>query len=355
MTEEEEEKIRDTRYEIREGEESLSTLNSLYAGVDVGTNSVKMIVADLGEGRADRVFEQTIVTRLGEGMQAQGNRLREAAMRRTLDALAELVDAGRAHQARAFAAVGTAALRDAENRDDFLQRAQERMGLSIDVIPGEEEARLSYLAVRRDPHWRGQAHLRVIDIGGGSTEIIEGTPNGNNIASRISVNYGAVKLTEQFLRSDPPTVQQLEDANLAVLKAFARIDEEAFHSADTGSDKPAATAFASSQEYALVGVGGTVTNLGAMDQGGKLGDESLHGHLLTADQLGEHIDRLATRTVAQRLELPGLDPRRADIILGGAILLAQALSRLDAPSLAISTRGLRWGLLYDRFQQEVDG
>ena len=82
----------------------------LYAGVDVGTNSVKMIVADLGDGRAERVFEQTIITRLGEGMQAQGNRLREAAMRRTLDALAELVDAGRAHEVSAFAAVGTAAL-----------------------------------------------------------------------------------------------------------------------------------------------------------------------------------------------------------------------------------------------------
>ena len=129
-------------------------------------------------------------------------------------------------------------LRDAENRDDFLQRAQERLGLTIDVIPGEEEARLSYLAVRRDPQWRSQAHLRVIDIGGGSTEIIEGTPNGNDIASRISVNYGAVRLTEQFLRSDPPTVQQLEEANLAVMKAFARIDEEAHHSAK-GGKRPA--------------------------------------------------------------------------------------------------------------------
>ena len=79
----------------------------------------------------------------------------------------------------------------------------------------------------------------------------------------------------------------------------------------------------------------------------------MHGHLLTDEQLGEHIDRLATRTIAERQQLPGLDPRRADIILGGAILLAQALARLNAPAIAISTRGLRWGLLYDRFQRST--
>ncbi len=339
----------------------------LYAGIDVGTNSVKMIVADLADGRAERIFEQTIITRLGEGMQAQGNRLREAAMRRTLDALAELVAAGREHQAQAFAAVGTAALRDAENRDEFLARAQERLGLNIDVIPGQEEARLSYLAVRRDPHWRSRPLLRVIDIGGGSTEIIQGTLHSSDIAARISVNYGAVKLTEQFLRSDPPTVQQLQDANAAVLKAFERIDEESIGSAHGGdvsntgalvhtgasSNPSPAVSFAASEEYALVGVGGTVTNLGSMDQGGKYGPEPLHGHLLTADQLGRHIELLASSTVAQREQIPGLDPRRADIILGGAILLSHAMARLSAPSIAISTRGLRWGLVYDRFQ-EVD-
>ena len=158
-------------------------------------------------------------------MQALGNRLREDAMLRTLAALDQLAQAARAHKVRAVAAVGTAALRDAENRDDFLRRVRERCGFDIEVIPGEEEARLSYLAVRRDPQWRNVTCLRVIDIGGGSTEVIEGLAGTEQVASRISVNYGAVKLTETFLKSDPPTVTQLEQANKAVLDAFARIPD----------------------------------------------------------------------------------------------------------------------------------
>ena len=317
----------------------------LYAGVDVGTNSVKMIIADLAQGRAIRIYEQTIITRIGEGMQELGNRLREDAMLRTLDALAQLAEAARAHKVRAIAAVGTAALRDAENRDDFLRRARERCGFDIEVIPGEEEARLSYLAVRRDPQWRDVTHLRVIDIGGGSTEVIQGLPGTDTVASRISVNYGAVKLTETFLKSDPPTISQLEQANRIVQEAFERIPIHAPvpNAPDVGS-------FDTAREiYTLVGVGGTVTNLGAIDQGGRGGVDPLHGHLLSAERLGSHIDRLAASTVEQRKTIPGLDPRRADIILGGAILLAQALARLNEPSVAISTRGLRWGLLYDRF------
>lgn len=314
----------------------------LYAAIDVGTNSVKIVVADLAQGRAVRYFDRTILTRIGEGMQAMGNRLRETAMLRTLDALEELVSAARERGVHATAAVGTAALRDAENREEFLQRVRDRCGLEIQVIPGEEEARLSFLAARRDPQWRNRTHLRVIDIGGGSTEIIEGVPHTSDIASSISVNYGAVKLTETFLKSDPPTIAQLEQANNVVRTAFEQVPVKTqLKDAPVGNLKE--------QDFVLVGVGGTVTNLGAVDLGGKSGTIPLHGYLLTAERLGEQIDRLAARSIAQRQLIPGLDPRRADIILGGAILLAQALARLDAPAVAVSTRGLRWGVLYDRF------
>lgn len=337
----------------------------LYAGIDVGTNSVKMIVADLSRGQALSVYDRTIITRLGEGMQALGGRLSLSAMNRTLDALAELVQAAQGFRVRGLAVVGTAALREAVNRDDFLERVQTRCGLDIEVIAGEEEARLSYLAVRRDPQWRDLPSLRVIDIGGGSTEIIEGVPDTDAVAARISVPYGAVRLTEAFLKSDPPTIAQLDQANRAVRDAFARIDSEAAR--DTlpfpgntlpalGNTLPAPNDYNSGRvfdpaaSYTLVGVGGTVTNLGAMNQGGRDTAVTLHGHALTADRLGDHIDLLAQRTIEQRKTIAGLDPRRAGIILGGAILLAQALARLNAPSLLISTRGLRWGLLYDRFQ-----
>src|SRR5262245_54306414 len=172
----------------------------LYAGIDIGTNSVKMVIADLSDGKAERVFEMSATTRIGEGMQAQGNRLREVPMRRTLDAIAIMVAKANEFKAQT-AAVATAALRDAVNRDGFLRRVRERCGLELEVIPGEEEARLSYLAARRDPHWRHCPHLLVIDVGGGSTELIEGEVGTDRIASRISVNLGAVKLTETYLKS----------------------------------------------------------------------------------------------------------------------------------------------------------
>jgi exopolyphosphatase/guanosine-5'-triphosphate,3'-diphosphate pyrophosphatase len=231
-----------------------------------------------------------------------------------------------------MSAVGTAALRDADNREEFLRRAHERCGLDIAVIPGEEEARLSFLAVRRDPRWRDVQRLLVIDIGGGSTEIIQGEGNSDRIAGRVSINLGAVRLTESLLKSDPPTVTQLTAAHRAAGDAFQQVV----------IDRDGAP-------FAAVGVGGTLTNLAGMDLGSAGDPNALHGHRLTVDHLEQQIERLARATVIQRKEIPGLDPGRADIILGGAILLSQALAWIGAGEVAVSARGLRWGLLYDRF------
>jgi exopolyphosphatase / guanosine-5'-triphosphate,3'-diphosphate pyrophosphatase len=304
-----------------------------YACIDVGTNTVKMVIADLANGGTVRVFEQSNNTRLGEGMQAQAMRLREVPMRRTLDAIVEFARIAKEHHVVAPVAVGTAALRDADNSAEIVERVEAACGIKIQVIPGEEEARLSYLAVRRDPRWRDEPQLIVLDIGGGSTEVIHGDPNSDGIAARISLNVGAVKLTERFLRSDPPTITQLSDANRFVQEEYARVENY--------PETPLPPTF--------VGVGGTVTNLGAMENGRTLAPEELHGYTLSQDALENQIARLSVLTVEQRKELPGLDPRRADIILGGAILLSQALARAGSTEVAVSTRGLRWGVLYDRF------
>jgi exopolyphosphatase/guanosine-5'-triphosphate,3'-diphosphate pyrophosphatase len=305
----------------------------LCAGIDVGTNSVKMVIADLRDGAATRVYETSVVTRLGEGLHAHAYRLREAAMRRTLDALAEMVDAAHAHGVTRIAAVGTSALRDAVNREEFLHRVHERCGLILEVIVGEEEARLSFLAVRRDPLWRDVGRLWVIDIGGGSTEIIVGEPGGDEVEARVSIDLGAVRLTERCLRSDPPSVTQLMAANEVTAEALR------------------AAKLAPMQEpFVLVGVGGTMTNLATMDCGSRAEPEAIHGYVLRADRLEAQIAVLAARTIEGRKEIVGLDPRRADIILGGAIVLAQALAQLGATAIQVSARGLRWGLLYDRCQ-----
>lgn len=303
-----------------------------FASIDVGTNTIKLLVADLSDNGATPVFETSVTTRLGEGMQAHGMRLREVPIRRALDALTDYAKKARELDVRQIAAVGTAALRDAENRDDFLRRVEEGTGIRVEVIPGEEEARLSYLAVRRDARWRDCPRLIVIDIGGGSTEIIQGETGTDRIAARTSVNLGAVKLTESLLRSDPPTITQLASAQQTAAERFASVE-----------------ILSSSAKPQIIGVGGTLTNLGAMDLGGSIEPETLHGHVLSLQSLEAQIARLASCAVEERKQIPGLDPARADIILGGAILLSQALERLGSPSVDVSTRGLRWGVLYDRF------
>lgn len=307
------------------------------ACIDVGTNSIKILVADLSEGRAVPVFELSATTRLGEGMTADDRRLREDPMRRSLAGLAQLMHASEEYRLHVneIVCVGTAALRDAENAQEFIRSVQEELGLRIEVISGEEEARLSFLAVRRDPFWRSEPHLYVIDVGGGSTEVIEGAPNSDQIVSRHSVNLGAVKVTERFLKSDPPTPEQIELANSAARAEFARVTVAGVDAAGT---RPC-----------VVGVGGTLTTLAAICIGGVKETLKIHGYRLQLRDLQLQIASMGQLTIAQKREVPGLDPRRADIILGGAIVLSHAMSAIGSTYMDVSTRGLRWGVLYDRF------
>ncbi len=304
-----------------------------YACIDCGTNSIKVIVADLGAAYAQSVFQLSETTRIGEGMQAHGMLLQPEPMRRTLDAIERFAQAAVSQGAQATALVGTAALRDARNRDEFVCQARQRSGLDLEVISGDEEARLSFLAVRHDPHWRTKTQLLVIDIGGGSTELIQGEVGTDRVASRISVNLGAVKLTESCLRSDPPSATELDAANGMAKKAFASVEV----TRQTG------------QPYHVVGVGGTLTNLGAMKRAAAIDSEQLHGLSLSTGEISAFRDTLATHSVEMRRGLPGLEPSRADIILAGAILLMHALAHIHCDRVEISTRGLRWGVLYDRF------
>jgi exopolyphosphatase/guanosine-5'-triphosphate,3'-diphosphate pyrophosphatase len=310
------------------------------ACIDVGTNSVKILIASMSQDETKPVFELSATTRLGEGLTAVNHMLLELPMRRTLEALATLKQAASNYQLEGIACVGTAALRDAVNSGDFIKRARETLGLDIEIISGDEEARLSFLAVRCDLNWRSRPRLRVIDVGGGSTEIILGLSNTHRIESRYSVNLGAVKLTERYLTSDPPTVDQLAAASSALQAEFARI---ALHrTAAEPSDPP------------VVGVGGTLTTLAAMCIGGVKDPLKIHGYTLSVEDLDLQIARLSTMSVAERQQIPGLDPRRADIILAGAMLVSIALASIGASHIDVSARGLRWGVLYDRFSALIE-
>jgi exopolyphosphatase / guanosine-5'-triphosphate,3'-diphosphate pyrophosphatase len=298
-----------------------------FAAIDIGSNTVKLIIADReADGGFTAVLETSRAVRLGKDIHAR--RLGEPAIERTLAALEEFRELCCEHGVSRIAAVGTSALRDAANQEEFVERAAE-VGVMVEAIPGEEEARLSFTAVRGDARWRDAEGLLVVDIGGGSTEVI--VASCRDIDHRVSMPLGAVRLTEAALHSDPPTVQELDDANRKAMEALEGLQI-----------RPA--------NYTAVGVGGTFTNLAGIRLELPVRvPELIHGSTLTYSDVEGQIEMLAAKTVEERKGIVGLDPSRADVILGGAVILYQVLRKAGVEAISVSSRGLRWGLLYDRF------
>ncbi len=299
------------------------------AAIDIGTNSTKMTVADAADdGVLTVILEQSDVTRLGEGVDAS-QRLTEAAMSRTLDAVARFAEAARNLGAEKVLGAGTSALRDAANGPDFLAEAKRRAGVDIEIITGDREARLAFAAVRSDASLNlpSDASLLVFDIGGGSTELILGDTKG--VGQHKSLNIGAVRLTERFLHSDPPTAFELEQA-----AEFARASFETFPVPDTTP--------------LIAGIGGTALNIAAVTQGlAKPDADAVHGVTLSHAEVAGALERFAHVSLALRRQIPGLEPKRADIIIAGALILDSLLTYFHADHFLLSARGLRYGLLAD--------
>ncbi len=304
-----------------------------YAAIDVGTNTVLLLVAEREGGGFRAVVERAEITRLGRGVD-RSRRLDPNAVRETVEVLARYAAEARSLGARAIACVATSAARDAVNGDDFFRAARTAAGLVPEVVSGEEEARLAWVSAWRDFGGAGRA-LAVLDVGGGSTEFTWG--DGSGARGRVSLQVGAVRLTERVVETDP-----VDEAGLARLRAAAR---EAL--------APLAALAASPRPAELVAVAGTVTTLAAVQQGLPRHDpERVHGSTLSLEDLEDLFERLGALTVAERARLPGMEPRRADVILAGCALLAEALPLLRFGRLTVSDRGVRWGLLHDRFGGE---
>lgn len=298
----------------------------IIAAIDIGTNSILLTVVEVQGGEIRPLCERSRITRLGEGLNATGQ-LSEEPMQRSLHALQELLEEVRQLQADTIIAVGTEVLRKAQNASQFLQ-ACEQMGLSVEVISGEREAYLSYLSVARDPLFAQRSEcLTMLDVGGGSTEISRGC--SGVLQASHSYPIGAVRLTEAHLRSDPPTAEQIRDLQETVAQ---HLHNES-HLADG--------------EY-LVGVGGTFVNLASLHAGyAEYRPERVHGATLTLAEMQSLADRLCALSLAQRRQLPGIEPERAPVLHAGALIAATAMQCLHAQTIAVSMRGLRWGILYE--------
>lgn len=296
------------------------------ATIDIGTNTTLLLVARVADGRIDVLDQRAEITRLGRGIGA-GGRLLPQGIAATLEVLRSFAAVARQHDAR-LAAIGTEGLRRAPNADEFLGPAAAILGAPVEVIDGDREAALTYRAtVESFPAEAVSGHLAVVDIGGGSTEIV--LAEAGQVRFHTSLPLGSVRLTERHVRHDP--IASLER------KAIEDDVAEALRPVPFPPQLPT-----------LVGVAGTVTTLAAMAlQMASYDADRVHGFRLTAEALDEQLLRLGQATQAQRERMVGLDPRRADVILAGGLILRGIAQRAGVASLRASDRGLRWGLLYE--------
>ena len=299
-----------------------------YAVIDVGTNSVKFHIAEHDpDGKWRPIVDRAEVTRLGENLERDGAISAEP-LDRTVAAIAAMVEEARRHQVRAIAAVGTAGLRIARNRDQVIAAIRHRTGITVEVISGEEESRLAYLAARAGLG-ATEGALVVFDTGGGSSQFTFG--QGPQVEERFSVNVGAARFTERFGLDGAVDPEVLGDALAAIAADLSRLD---------GRPRP----------DALVGLGGAVTNMTAVRlELASYDPDRVQGAVLDRAELDRQIELYRSRDAEARRAIVGLQPKRAEVILAGACIVLTVMRKLDAPSLTVSDRGLRHGLMEERF------
>jgi len=306
----------------------LNAIMPVFAVIDVGTNSVKFHIGErLADGSWRTLVDRAEVTRLGEGLREGGDFV-PAAIERTADAIAGMAEEAARRGASTLAAVGTMGLRIARNSDAFIATVRERCDVDIEVISGEEEARLAYIAVVSGLNL-GSGSLVIFDTGGGSTQFTIG--RGTQVDERFSLNLGAVRLTEEFKLDGPVTAEGLRQALDAISGELGRLDE--LQPPDV-----------------LVGMGGAITNMTAVMLRMAVYDpEKVQGAALTREEVDRQIELYRSRDSEARREIVGLQPRRAEVILAGACVVRTVMDKLGRETLAVSDRGLRHGLLADRF------
>lgn len=311
------------------------------ASVDVGSNSVRLFVGRLRK-TDDKTFDlepidrDLVTTRLGRGASSNNSRLNEDAMANTLTALSGFRRRAKSRGAQTVIGAATSAVRDAENGGDFLVRVWEEEALSVPAISGTTEAELSFLGAVKGIGVGAEKTAWVVDVGGGSTELIHGTGDGT-IKQRYSVNVGAVRMYEQFVHSDPPSPQELKAMERHIDQAIAGISNGAEYTPGENDDN--------CPEF--IALGGTATSLGAMKLKMVAYDpQKVHGLTVGADELNQMYRLLAAMPVEKRRTVSGLEPQRADIIVCGLAILTSVVRLIGVPSFRISEWDLLQGLLF---------
>ena len=289
------------------------------AAVDLGTNSTRLLVADVEDGRVDEVDVHVTITRLGEGVDAR-RRLLPLPIARVRNALTDYRRRSEQLGAERTLAVGTSAIRDAENGEAFLGEIEWSYGFATEMLSGDEEAMTTLRGITEGRALEPGTLL--VDVGGGSTELILGGPDG--VDFRTSLDVGSVRMTERFLASDPPTTAELGACAAAVRDELAGISLE---------------------PSAAIGVAGTITSLAALDlELGEYDRGRVHGHRLSAAGVLRQLARLAGLPLEERRRVPALDPGRAPTIVAGSVIVYETLRHFGLEEIQASERDLLHGV-----------
>jgi exopolyphosphatase/guanosine-5'-triphosphate,3'-diphosphate pyrophosphatase len=299
-----------------------------YAVIDVGTNSIKFNLAERTKDGVWRTLsDRAEVTRLGEDLDKAGT-LIPGAIERTAAAIADMVDEARGAGSLAIVAVGTAGLRIASNSEEAIAAIEEVTGVSVEVLSGQDESRLAYLAVQASLGL-GHASLAVFDTGGGSSQFTFG--EGSAVTDRFSVNVGAVRYTEQFGLDESVTDTRIRDASAAIAEELSMLDNR-------------------TAPEALVGMGGAVTNIAAVSYSmAEYDPDAIQGAVLRLGEIDRQIEMYRTMDTSTRRNIVGLQTNRAEVILAGALIVRTIMDTLGQHSMTVSDRGLRHGLTVERF------
>jgi len=289
------------------------------AAVDLGTNSTRLLVADVDGDRLDEVVRRLTITKLGEGVDER-RRLLPLPIARVRNCLTDYRRELQALGATRTLAIGTSAVRDADNGEAFLGEIEWSYGFTTRLLDGDEEAALMVRGVTAGR--RLEAGTLLVDIGGGSTELVLAGPDGPEASTSLDV--GCVRVTERFLRSDPPAPGELTEAAAHVRSLLPALDARA-----------------------AIGVAGTVTTLATLDRGDAEYDPGrTHGHRIARTSVERELERLAAMTLEERLRVPGLEPGRAPVIVAGVVVLREVLDRYGLDEIEVSERDILHGAAY---------
>jgi len=300
-----------------------------YGAIDIGTNSIRLLIAQIENGEIVKSFKTLQITRIGENVDHTGM-ISTAAMDRTIKALKQFMMIIEEEGLSSVPIIATSAVRDAKNKADFLEQVKIEVNANIQIISGEREAELGFLGVQKG-FKQSFGDVIVVDIGGGSTELIIGSQTG--IHHLISLNMGAVRMTEKYLYSVPVSIGEI-DTLISALDSML---------------KPTVHKIKQYKIDRMIGIGGTATTLAAVAQNMAVYDPSkIHNFYLEHEKVMEILKLFIGKSLEERKQIPGLQPKRADVITAGTVILNIIMTLLEVQGLWISEYDNLEGLVFEQ-------